>query len=93
MSLNDIKPFIDAGGLGIVSLFGLSSLGILWWMIKRMSKQQDECNERVERLISSHIEFVRAHSAEASKLMAHISHLTDRIESVVEKLSEAKSKA
>ncbi len=92
MSLNDIKPFIEAGGLGIVSLFGLSSLGILWWMIKRMSKQQDECNERVERLVNSHVEFVRSHTTEAAKLMAHISHLTNRIEEILDKLVEVNNR-
>lgn len=67
---------------GISGAAGVLALIILL-LIRDNQRNYDTCNERVERLIAAHIEFVRSTARDLSALMGRIEHMLDKMEEVI----------
>lgn len=80
MSVEQIfRMVMENGASGAAGLLAL----IVLLLIRDNQRNYDVCNERVERLISTHIEFVRSTAKDLSALMVRIEHMLDRMEEVV----------
>lgn len=73
------RAIMENGASGAAGVLAL----IILLLIRDNQRNYDNCNERVERLIAAHIEFVRSTAKDLSALMARIEHMLDKMEKVV----------
>lgn len=84
MNLDElIHAFAQHGAVGFVSLLAVFAFGMVFWLLREYQRNYDMCNDRVERLIESHIEFVQDTARNISTLTARIEHMLDRMEKVI----------
>jgi hypothetical protein len=82
-----IEFFSTYGVLGIVALISMS---LSLWLLRENQKTLDQCNARVDRLIETHIGFVKNVTEKMDELLRDISRLIDKAERTIEELEKAK---
>ena len=83
-----IELFTTYGVLGVVALISMS---LSLWLLRENQKTLDQCNARVDRLIETHIGFVKNVTEKMDELLRDIGRLIDKAETTIEELEKAKS--
>ena len=82
-----IEFFTTYGVLGVVALISMS---LSLWLLRENQKTLDQCNARVDRLIETHIGFVKSVTEKMVELLRDIGKLVDKAETTIEELERAK---
>ena len=82
-----IEFFSTYGVLGVVSLIAMS---LSLWLLRENQKTLDQCNARVDKLIETHIGFVRNVKEKMDTLLRDIGKLVDKAERTIEELEKAR---
>jgi len=83
-----IEFFSTYGVLGVVALISMS---LSLWLLRENQKTLDQCNARVDRLIETHILFVKNVTEKMDELLRDIGKLIDKAESTIEELEKTRS--
>jgi hypothetical protein len=82
-----IEFFSNYGVLGVVALVSMS---LTLWLLRENQKTLDQCNARVDRLIETHIGFVKNVTEKMDELLRDIGKLIDKAEITIEELEKAR---
>jgi len=83
-----VEFFTTYGVLGVVALIAMS---LSLWLLRENQKTLDQCNARVDRLIETHIGFVKSVTEKMDQLLRDISKLIDKAEKTIEELERTKN--
>jgi hypothetical protein len=84
-----IEFFSTYGVLGVVTLVSMS---LSLWLLRENQKTLDQCNARVDRLIETHVVFVKNVTDKMEELLRDIGRLIDKAEATIEELEKARKK-
>jgi hypothetical protein len=80
--------FTTYGVLGVVALISMS---LSLWLLRENQKTLDQCNARVDRLIETHILFVKNVTEKMDELLRDIGKLIDKAEKTIEELEKTRN--
>jgi hypothetical protein len=83
-----IEFFTTYGVLGVVALISMS---LSLWLLRENQKTLDQCNARVDRLIETHIGFVKSVTEKMDELLRDIGKLVDKAEMTIEELEKTRN--
>jgi len=82
-----IEFFSTYGVLGVVALISMS---LTLWLLRENQKTLDQCNARVDRLIETHVLFVKNVTEKMDELLRDIGKLIDKAEATIEELERTR---
>lgn len=81
--MNDISLFAQQGAVGFLAMLAVLEIGVVYWLLKQHQQNYNACNERVEKLVSAHIDFVKQTAHDISMLIARTEHVLEKIEKMI----------
>lgn len=93
---NDLMGWVEMleqlANYGLPAAISAALLYVLIVLIREHQRNFDDCNNRVERLIETHHEFIKETSQDMAALIERMNKVSDKIEKLIDKIIESGGK-